>query len=176
MTIKKDDEQRVLAIDPTNRGFGFVVLEGPASLIDWGTKDTEHADSEHSLQLVRELVSRYTPDVFVVEDVKNRNSRRRSRARELIEAVTADASSHGVEVARVSREQVQELFRAAGATTKHGVATVIAEHFPELAPHLPPPRKAWMSEDSRMAMFDAAAFGLGLYFRRKPPIRSRTRQ
>lgn len=165
MTTKNENEPRILAIDPTSRGFGFVVLEGPASLIDWGTKDTERADTDLALRLVAALMNRYAPDIVVVEDVATRTSRRRSRVRELIENVTAKANSRELKVARVSREQVQDLFRAAGGTTKHRVATIIAEHFPELAPHLPPPRKAWMSEDGRMSMFDAAAFALAFYYR-----------
>lgn len=32
---------RVLAIDPSTRGFGFAVLEGPNRLIDWGVKETK---------------------------------------------------------------------------------------------------------------------------------------
>jgi hypothetical protein len=40
----------------------------------------------------------------------------------------------------------------------------IAKRFPELALRLPRFRKPWMSEDYRMSIFDAAAFGLA-YFR-----------
>ena len=32
--------------------------------------------------------------------------------------------------------------------------------FPELTPYLPPERKPWISEDLRIAIFDAAAFAL----------------
>ena len=35
----------------------------------------------------------------------------------------------------------------------------MANHFPELAPRLPRFRKPWMSEDYRMSIFDAIAFG-----------------
>jgi len=34
------------------------------------------------------------------------------------------------------------------------------QRFPELAPRLPRFRKPWMSEDYRMSIFDAVAFGL----------------
>jgi hypothetical protein len=36
--ISPANEKRVLAIDPTHRGFGYVILEGPERLIDWGTR------------------------------------------------------------------------------------------------------------------------------------------
>jgi hypothetical protein len=38
---------RVLAIDPSTRGFGFAILEGPNQLIDWGVKETR-ADKEQA--------------------------------------------------------------------------------------------------------------------------------
>jgi hypothetical protein len=45
-----------------------------------------------------------------------------------------------------------------GKGTKHMVAQVLARRFPEELGHrLPPRRKTWKSEDSRMAMFEAMA-------------------
>ncbi len=166
MTGHRREDHRVLAIDPTSRGFGFVVLEGPASLIDWGTRDTGRADSNEALRRIVDLLDQYGPDAVVLEDTKDPNSRRCRRVRELIGTIKATAAPRGIEVARISRMQIRALFSPAGATTKHRIASVVAEHFPELDPHLPPPRKAWMSEDARMSIFDAAAFALTFYFHR----------
>ena len=46
---------------------------------------------------------------------------------------------------------------------KNEIARFIAARFPELARSLPPERKPWMSEDSRMAIFDAAAFAFASF-------------
>ncbi len=43
----------------------------------------------------------------------------------------------------------------------------VAERFPELARYLPPERKPWMSEDLKMAIFDAAAFALAFFLASK---------
>jgi hypothetical protein len=52
-------------------------------------------------------------------------------------------------------------FFADGCGTKHALAEIIAERFPkELGFRLPPKRRAWMSEDSRMDIFDAVALAL----------------
>lgn len=40
------------------------------------------------------------------------------------------------------------------------MARFIAARFAELARYVPPERKPWMSEDPRMAVFDAPAFAL----------------
>lgn len=163
------DDHRVVAIDPTSRGFGYAVLEGPAFLVDWGTRDFGRADSARALAEVAALVDDFRPDVVVVEDVADPAARRRDRARELIESVARLAAGCGVAIARVARADVQRVFRGADATTKHAIAHVIAGHFPELAPRLPPPRKTWMSEDVRMAIFDAMAFALVFYFHADQP-------
>ncbi len=161
---RRRDEHRVVAIDPTSRGFGYVVLEGPGFLVDWGTRDMARADSERALSHVAELLRHYRPDGVVVEDVAAAGARRRHRVQALIDAIGSLAASRGVAVERVSRLQVHRVFARAQATTKHRIAGVIADHFPELAPRLPPLRRAWMSEDARMSIFDAAALALTHYF------------
>jgi hypothetical protein len=35
--------------------------------------------------------------------------------------------------------------------------------FCDLLPHMPPERKPWMSEDARIAIFDAASFAIALF-------------
>jgi len=59
---------------------------------------------------------------------------------------------------------VLNVFGAGRAVTKHQIATLVAEHFPEIGYRLPPARKAWMPEDARFAIFDAVAFALTYYY------------
>lgn len=174
--FRREDDERVLAIDPTSRGFGYAVLEGPGFLVDWGTRDFGNATSNRELPHVRELIRHYRPDIVVVEDVTDQDSRRRHRARTLIEAVGAIAAAHGVSIARIARTEVQAMFRDAEATTKRTIAQAIAGHFPELEPRLPPTRKPWMSEDTRMSIFDAVGFALAYFYHRggSTPLPTRT--
>lgn len=165
MAWQRREDHRVFSIDPTSRGFGFAVLEGVGTLIDWGTRDIGRADSGGALREIGALLDHYAPDVIVVENTADRSSRRRTRVRSLIAAATRDAVARGVSVDRVSRSQVLLLFERAEATTKNRIAEVIAGHFPELSPHIPPFRKPWMSEDVRMSIFDAVAFALVYYYR-----------
>jgi hypothetical protein len=46
---------------------------------------------------------------------------------------------------------------------KDQMARFLAQRFPELVRYVPPERKPWMSEDERMAIFDAVSFALGLF-------------
>src|SRR5882762_9400337 len=95
-------DTRILAIDPSTRGFGFVVLEGPSRLIDWGVKETKTDKNKRSLKLIANLIEQYGPAAIVVEDYAGKGSRRCRRAAELIDGISTLALN-GVKVKRFSR-------------------------------------------------------------------------
>jgi len=175
MTDSQRTQPRVLGIDPTHRGFGYVVFEGPEFLIDWGVRHIDGPKNSRSIEAVEKLVRLYQPDVLVLEDTSTKGCRRRQRVKELLAELSAFAERNRVRVRKVSRVKVRKTFRRLGATNKRQMAGLIASRFSELAPHLPPERKPWMSEDLRAAMFDAAAFGLVFLFGTKPPTNTRKR-
>jgi len=80
------------------------------------------------------------------------------------------AAWQNIKAQSMSPAKVKRVFLAFGARTKQEIARVVADQLPELAPRLPRVRKPWMSEDYRMAIFDAAAFALTYYYSR--PVRS----
>jgi hypothetical protein len=146
----------LLAIDPTSRGFAFVVLEAPTFLVDWGSK---RATSRNILQKVDELLSRFKPDVLVLEDLAAKGARRRKRARREIESLGRRALKRGVRVEWVSRLAVLDTF--APGKSKYEVALRLADIFPVLANRLPKKRNTWRPEEARMNVFDALGFVKG---------------
>lgn len=167
--MNQAQEIRVLAIDPTHRGFGFAVLEGPDSLIDWGVRMARQDKQAECLRKVRSLLEQYRPMAVVLEDCAVRGSRRCPRVRRLVERIRTVALSAGVSVRLVSRVQVRRAF--APTSTKHVIACAVAERFSELAPLLPPRRKPWMPEHYNSAIFDALALGLTFLHRENNPLR-----
>jgi Holliday junction resolvasome RuvABC endonuclease subunit len=151
---------RVLAIDPSSGGFGFVVFEGPERLIDWGVKTARKETNARCVRLIADLLERYTPDAVVIEDLAGKRSRYGRRVKELLGTIARLAAQKEVECSRVSRVTVKELFTSFGSTTKHQIAVTITTQLPELVPWLPKRRKPWMSEDCRMGIFDATALAL----------------
>ena len=85
--------------------------------------------------------------------------------RELVEALDRYGRERGLTVRKIAQARVKRTF---AVSNKARMARAIAARFPELARCLPPERKPWMSEDLRMAMFDAAAMAL-ILFRIKTP-------
>ena len=158
MTACRTRDRRVLAIDPSTRGFGFAVIEGRHRLIDWGVKETRTDKRRRALVLVAELIELYQPAVLVVEDYRGKGSRRCGRVQRLIDDTAKLALKKKVKVRRFSRADINRAFSEFGARNKYEIAQAIAKRFPELKPRLPPFRKPWMSEDYRMSIFDAVAF------------------
>ena len=156
-------QKRILGIDPSTRGFGFAILEGPGSLIDWGVKHVRGNKNERCLMLAEDLIERYQPDLVVVEDCADKHCRRAQRVRELIESILKLAKGRSIKTRSFSRQAMRAAFSQFGAVTKHQIATAIAKHFPELAARMPPFRKPWMSEDDRMSIFDAVALALTFF-------------
>jgi len=162
---------RVLAIATSTRGFGFVLLEGLDTLADWGVKSVTGDKNTQSVAKVKELIAHYRPDVLVLEDTSAKPLRRSERIRRLSKQIVTLAATRTVKVKLFSREQVRQAFFADGQGTKHAVAEILAQRFPEeLSSRLPPKRRPWMSEDSRMDIFDAVA--LAMMFRTKKAKRA----
>lgn len=166
---------RILALAPSTKGFGFAVFEGQNMLANWGQKPVAgEAKNAKSLVKVAGLIAQYQPGVLVLEDTLAPGSRRAPRIRELSQGISALAADNKVKVVSFSRQQVMESFFADGQGTKHAIAEMIAERFPEeLGLELPPKRRPWESEDPRMDTFDAVALILTFRLREsKRPERS----
>jgi RNase H-fold protein (predicted Holliday junction resolvase) len=151
---------RVLAVDPSTRGFGYAVFEAPQMLVDWGTKDIRQDKERMALRKIGELLQRYEPSVLVVEDCTHITARRTARIARLTEQMLAVARTQGVSGCAVPRSAVYRNFAKANARTKYEIALALTRRFPALVLRLPPKRKPWQSEDPRTTIFDAAAFGL----------------
>lgn len=154
------NSRRALAVDPTHRGFGFVVLEGSVRLLDWGVKDVRANRDQGTLGKVCELIDTYRPHVLVLEDCDDRTTRRGPRATTLIGKLAILAKQKGVRVQAISLHVAQARL-VPGKPTKRAVAQAIVTRFPELAIHQPPERRPWMSEDDRQAVFDAITLTWG---------------
>ena len=154
----------VLALYMTTRDFAHVLFEGPLSPIDWGVKEVPGPKkSERCLESIVHLVRTHRPDVLVIEDYIDPQSHRSRRIRRLNASIQRWAEEHRLEIHRYSRTQVRETFEKFGALTKDQIAEAIAKYIPALEHRRPPIRRPWMSEDSRMGLFDATALAFAFY-------------
>jgi len=155
---------RVLAIDPTVRGYAFAILEGPNALIEWGVSQVAPKEkNRRCVKSIEEKIIRYEPEVVVLEDCAGAGSRRSARVRQLIEQLDLLAAKRSITRRRFSRSRIRTVFQFVGKPNKEAIAKAIAERFPELRPRLPRVRKIYMSEDERMNIFDAVSLALAYF-------------
>jgi hypothetical protein len=154
----------VTAIYLNSRGFAFVLFEGPLAPRDWGVVEAREGDKrERLLSRIDGLLSRYRPNVLVLQDTSHNGTHRPHRIRRLNVAVAEAAQRYGFPVLSFSRTEVRNHFAYLGSVTKDTIAAEIAKHIPAFERFLPPPRKVWKSEDARMGIFDAAALALTFF-------------
>ena len=149
---------RALAVDPAGRGFGFALLEGHAALIDWGFHNARKDRDARCLAHLTSMLTKFKPDVLVLEDFGTGKSRRPARVRALVEAFASAAKEHGILCCRISRKTVQSRFPS--CRTKYDIARELAVRFPEIEPWRPPTRKIWLTEDPRINIFDALSLAV----------------
>ncbi len=154
----KKKHEPILAIDPTVRGFGYVIFEGPRSPIEWGTTHYRVCKNKRCLARIKKLITMYQPETIVIEQSKQ--SLRCERVKDLLDSVKGLARKNDIAIATYTREQVLETFGEFGKRTKHEIAQTIAEWLPELAPRLPSKRRCFETESEQYGIFDAAALAL----------------
>ena len=94
----KGAERLVFAIDPSTRGFGFAVLEGPDRLINWGVKETRTDKKKRSSESVAHLIEAYQPGALVVEECATKGSRGRNWVVDLIDTISKIATKNNLKV------------------------------------------------------------------------------
>jgi len=154
----------VLAIHPNFSGFGWIAVEGPLSVHDWGVPRIRIDKNSNSLKRIEMLIDRLRPETLVLESFDPHTSVRRERITKLCRATVALAQDRGVEVAVFSRDEVRTTFADIGAQSRQQIAEAVARHLPALRGRLPRKRKAWETDSHNMALFSAMAVAL-TYFR-----------
>ena len=166
------NSHRILALAPSSRGVGFAVMENIATLVDWGVRSIKGDKNAASLARIGELIDLYQPEKVILQDVRAKGSRRSKRIQELGEQIQALTIQRNVKTALYSPRQIRQTFFGEEPGTKHRQAQLLAARFPEeLESRLPPKRRAWESEDSRMDIFEAVALVLTAKSRRPSPRR-----
>jgi hypothetical protein len=162
----------ILSISANSRGFGFVILEGQLAPVDWGVREAYgRTKNEVCLKRIVRLIDRYQPDLVVLQNAPSTERARVKRICALNTEIANLAESRGIATAFYSRRQVCAYFHYFEAFTKRQIALVIAQHIPALERWVPRIRRPWMSEDSRMGIFDAAALAFR-YFHEVPLVQN----
>ncbi len=153
------NEQRVLAIHATSRGFGYAVMENDETLLDWGVIELHKNYSRSSvMSSLAKLQERYRPTVIVVKAMSDISDKRK-RALKFLKSLTN--TKMAVHLAEVSNYRLSKAFP--DAKNKYDRAKEICSKFSFLLSSLPDRRLFYQSENYRMAYFDAISLGIAFY-------------
>jgi hypothetical protein len=157
----------VLAVQPTARGFGWVLFEGNMVPVDWGVARPKRDLSQWCMRRFQKLFREFEPATLVLERFDKESSQRGDRIRTLAKTMKGFAESHDAVTRMYSREEVgQAVLRNADAT-RHDIALAAGLRFPILQRELPQKREVWEPEHDRRCLFDAAALGITHYAHRQ---------
>ena len=152
------DHRSIVGIDPTPRGIAFVFFER-GELLDWSHLEDDTEDAVQ-LALLDRILDGCAADVLILENPDAQGVRRKPRLAHLLRLFAPHAKRRDIEVVRIARREVHDVWAARGLTTKEAVAAAIAEVLPDLAHLVPPKRKTGWNEVERVNLFDAASLVL----------------
>ncbi len=150
----------VLGVQPSARGFGWALFEGPLVPFDWGTVDIRTNKNSRALARFEALLDKYQPRAIAMEAFRDGDAKRQGRIRKLCRGMVSRAEARGINVHLYTRSEISRTFAAENAKTREELAAAVANRIAVLRSRLPEPRKIWIGEHPNIALFAAAACAL----------------
>jgi hypothetical protein len=126
---------------------------------------TSASEIQTTKRRVESLVSSFNPTQIAVAESEVAASHNASSVRSLIRSIRTNARARSVPFQSIDRKFIRDSFLEFNASSKHEIAMVLVNHFPELRWKLPPKRRTWEKEHFRMTLFDAVAVSLACWSR-----------
>jgi hypothetical protein len=166
MNMDQSKQFRILAVSLSSRGFGYAVLQDDDWLIDYGNKRIDENKNVRVLGHIEKMIASKQPAVLVLHDVNAKGTHRDPRIKQLHRNVVGLAKKRKLATIKISGTELRRLLLGNATGTKHEMAELMVKQFPdELALRLPPKRKPWKSEDTRMDIFDAVELAVAFRMR-----------
>src|SRR3954447_15042046 len=106
----------VMAIHLNSRGVSFVIFEGELAPLDWSAVELRGSEKrEKALVRIDALLARFRPNVVVLEDMPESDTRRPLRIRSLNEAIAGLAERYALPTFYLSRATVRQQFAYLGS-------------------------------------------------------------
>lgn len=145
----------ILSIFPNYKGFGYVCLQQPNALIDYGVVTISPFSASKLKERFAKTLEYLKPTILILRDCTHQKGNRSERVVSFLQDVKGLARSKAMPVFEYTREDIKSIFFEHNASTKFEIAKVLSEQFPELRRYLPKPRAFYEHEDYYQVMFDA---------------------
>jgi hypothetical protein len=164
MTQSTQRRNIVYALYPNANGFGFVYLENPRKLLDYGAVRINPISNRKILERIKRSFEYIRPSIVIIPDPEGKASRVGRRVRRLIDKIIVLANEEKLKVVLYSRDQIRDVFEQFGAVTKYEISKILLTEFKELELKEPKKRKLWTSEDRNMVIFDALSLAMTWFY------------
>lgn len=164
MTLSTQRKNIVYAIYPNANGFGFVYLDSPRNLLDYGAVRINPISNRKVLERIKKSFYYLRPSIVIIHDPDGSASRSGRRVHRLVDKIIAMANEEKLKVILYSRDKIRDVFEQFGAVTKYEIAKVLLTEFKELELREPKKRKTWESESHNMPIFDALSLALTWFY------------
>jgi len=154
----------ILALFPNRWGIGYAIFNTPKDLVDYGIGYVQPVNNKRSITRVKKYIDYFKPDIILIRNIPYSSVKKCRRAKKLITAISAIVKSEGLGLFEYSREEIKEVFKQFGASSKFEISKKIIEWFPSLESREIPKRKKWMTEDNNMGVFDAISLGITHFY------------
>ena len=146
-------QTRILALDVHPRSFGYVVMESPGKILDWGVRRSYQKTKSHPEVLargrLRSLLKSWKPGAVVARVGDRRNKDVQSLLRYMKKEARATSF--------LPMTGTRDYYLGRG---KYQRAVEMASRFPEIGWKLPPKRKLGDSEHYLISIFEALAIAV----------------
>ncbi len=164
MITQSEKPKIVYAIYPNANGFGFVYMNNPRKLLDFGVVRINPICNFRILEKIKSSISYFKPAILILLDPDGKSSRTGNRIKKLIDKISVYAQSENLQISQISRDQIRDVFENFGVSTKFEISQWLLTEFKELETRKPRERKLWTSEDRNMAVFDALSLAMTWYW------------
>ncbi|MBK8484896.1 MAG: hypothetical protein IPO86_06790 [Saprospiraceae bacterium] len=164
MKTQSEKPKIVYAIYPNANGFGYVYMNSPRKLLDFGVVRINPICNFRILEKIKSSISYFKPAILILLDPESKSSRTGNRIKKLIDKISVYAQSENLQISQISRDQIRDVFENFGVSIKFEISQWLLTEFKELETRRPRERKLWTSEDRNMAIFDALSLALTWFY------------
>ena len=146
------ETRTILAIYPKAKGFGYVALDTPDNLIDYGVVTFRQVTNAKVMKRLNKMLRYLEPDTVIT---KKPDPKKNNRNTKLAGQIKKWVDKNHMAFAAYSREDIREAFKPLGIKSRLAIAHRLCEQFEELWVLKPKPHREWESEDYNLCLFDA---------------------
>src|SRR5437763_1219594 len=108
-TARMTARHRTLGLEVRPAGFGFVLVEGVSTLLDWGIRRRRHAQTLYKyFKPIVQLIAAYDPNNVVVGTPRTLQD---PGVRQLVYLLRAEAQRSSIKVSLIGRREIRSFFR-----------------------------------------------------------------